>query len=305
MENPLGYGGAIAEAYALQLRSMYTTSDSWSLEKNYGKFKNVVAKYSVAFKIGNPQDANEFLMFLIYSIDEDLRRLRKRTYYEKPTFFGRDYNAEMIQDLWENTCKIEPLRHNSKITELFDGFEKHTIECEECHFTSIEFVRYTSLSLPLPFPQKCELQYDALDHSPVALEQCMIEYRKQRRLFGGNEWYCSQCKTNRQASASIELQTAPEYLLLYIKRFPESQLSAGYASDFGLAKAEMSETPIVCPKTGLDLQDLVNVDDGKVLLYDPVAIINRDGTQRDGSAHYTAFAMNFLDQKWYEYDGNF
>ena len=53
---------------------------------------------------------------------------------------------------------------------------------------------------------------------------------------------------------------------------------------------------------GLDLSSRVAMqEDGKSLSYDLFAVDNHYGGLAGG--HYTAFAKNFYDNNWYEYNG--
>jgi ubiquitin carboxyl-terminal hydrolase 4/11/15 len=55
------------------------------------------------------------------------------------------------------------------------------------------------------------------------------------------------------------------------------------------------------PVKGLDLAGKVGYPDGKDLKYDLFAVDNHMGGL--GGGHYTAYAQNFFDDQWYEYNG--
>ena len=53
---------------------------------------------------------------------------------------------------------------------------------------------------------------------------------------------------------------------------------------------------------GLDLSSrVIMLEDGKSPIYDLFAVDNHYGGL--GGGHYTAFAQNFNDKVWYEYNG--
>ena len=55
------------------------------------------------------------------------------------------------------------------------------------------------------------------------------------------------------------------------------------------------------PTEGLDLSARVDQSEGKDMIYDLIAVDNHYGGLHGG--HYTAFAQNFYDKQWYEYNG--
>jgi ubiquitin carboxyl-terminal hydrolase 4/11 len=54
------------------------------------------------------------------------------------------------------------------------------------------------------------------------------------------------------------------------------------------------------PIEGLNLTEHVSQKDGSSLIYDLYAVSNHFGTM--GGGHYTAYAVNPIYQKWFEYD---
>ena len=58
------------------------------------------------------------------------------------------------------------------------------------------------------------------------------------------------------------------------------------------------------PIEGLDLTSrVIEKEDGKSEVYDLFAVDDHWGGL--GGGHYTAFAKNYNDDKWYEYNGKF
>ena len=125
----------------------------------------------------------------------------------------------------------------------------------------------------------------------ISLGECLDEFGKPEILSENDAWYCPRCKEHRRASKKFELWRAPDILVIHLKRFR-----------FQGRLRDKIEVRVDFPLEGLDLQSRLAVQDGdKSTLYDLVAVDNHYGGL--GGGHYTAFAQNFVDKKWYEYNG--
>jgi ubiquitin C-terminal hydrolase len=91
----------------------------------------------------------------------------------------------------------------------------------------------------------------------------------------------------------MEIYKSPEYLILHLKRFSHQRQSIFSSRKIG----EFVE----CPVENLDLsQYILNQDQAKPIIYDLYGVSNHYGSLNGG--HYTAFAMNPINKKWYEFD---
>jgi ubiquitin carboxyl-terminal hydrolase 4/11/15 len=122
------------------------------------------------------------------------------------------------------------------------------------------------------------------------LEECFEETSKAEILTEDNAWYCPNCKERRLASKQLQLWTVPDILVIHLKRFSS-----------GRGLRDKIDVLVDFPVEGLDLNGKVGVDEDKNLVYDLFAVDNHYGGL--GGGHYTAFAKNFYDDEWYEYNG--
>ncbi|KAF2180805.1 cysteine proteinase [Zopfia rhizophila CBS 207.26] len=113
----------------------------------------------------------------------------------------------------------------------------------------------------------------------ITLDECFAETSKSEILSEDNAWYCSRCKELRRASKTLEIWTVPDILVVHLKRFSAHRHFR-----------DKIEALIDFPIEGLDLT-------GKVGLPE---VDNHYGGL--GGGHYTAFAQNFFDKKWYDYN---
>ena len=124
----------------------------------------------------------------------------------------------------------------------------------------------------------------------ISLEDCFVETSKGEILSEENAWYCNRCKELRRASKTLDIWTLPNILVIHLKRFSASR---GYR--------DKVDVLVDFPIEGLDLSDRVSLKADNEMIYDLFAVDNHYGVL--GGGHYTAFAQNFFDKKWYEYNG--
>lgn len=125
----------------------------------------------------------------------------------------------------------------------------------------------------------------------ITLEDCLNEFGKSETLSEQNAWYCPRCKDHRRADKMFELWKAPDILVMHLKRFSSNR-------NF----RDKLEVKVEYPTEGLDLSEMVrDQQDGKSLIYDLIAVDNHYGGL--GGGHYTAYAKNFVNDSWYEYNG--
>lgn len=148
--NPLGKDGRVAQAYAALLLKLFpdsTTNTSFAPRE----FKSVIGRYGPSFSGYGQQDSQEFLSFLLDGLHEDLNRIHKKPYLEKPDSTDEMVNNLLAQaDLADKCWNQHKLRNDSCIQDLFGGMYKSTLVCPTCNKFSITFDPFYDLTLPLP-----------------------------------------------------------------------------------------------------------------------------------------------------------
>lgn len=148
-ENPLGNRGEVANAYRKLLEEIYKDPSPPSVGPR--AFKSTIGKFAPSFSGYGQQDSQEFVGFLLDGLQEDLSRVRKKPYIEKPDSTDEMVNnpeaiAEMAAQVWDITKK----RDDSVIADLFTGMYKSTLVCPDCAKVSITFDPFNNLTLQLP-----------------------------------------------------------------------------------------------------------------------------------------------------------
>lgn len=142
-ENKLGSGGRIALTYRKLLE------DLWKGDENYinpSYFKNIFAHFVRKFSGYSQQDSNEFLIYLLDRIHEDLNSVSNKPYIEIEEKAKDESDEEASKRWWEKHL----LRENSIIVDLFHGQFRSTITCNYCDRVAVSYDSYMFLSLPIP-----------------------------------------------------------------------------------------------------------------------------------------------------------
>lgn len=168
--NPLGHNGDVALAYGYLLKQIYKDPPPNSTTPR--SFKDTVGRYAPQFSGWGQQDTQEFLGFLLDGLQEDLNRVKKKPYIEKPDSTDEMVNdPEAIRGLAAQVWDIHKKRDDSIISDLFTGLYKSTLVCPECDKVSITFDPFTNLTLPLPIQNIwCrKIKYFPLNDVPVTI----------------------------------------------------------------------------------------------------------------------------------------
>ncbi|KAK4949240.1 hypothetical protein LTR10_011856 [Elasticomyces elasticus] len=144
--------------------------------------------------------------------------------------------------------------------------------------------------VPDPALEQAKQRRAARRKNGITLEDCFVETGKREILSEDNAWYCNRCKEMRQAAKTLEIWTIPDILIVHLKRFGGNR-----------SFRDKIDVLVDYPIEGLDMTKKVgNKEDGKEYIYDLFAVDNHFGGL--GGGHYTAFAKNFYNGQWYDYN---
>ncbi|WVO17141.1 hypothetical protein L204_104832 [Cryptococcus depauperatus] len=156
-DNPLGMSGQIAEAFGTVIENLWSSSADIHGSYSPRQLKWTTSKFAPQFAGYGQHDTQEFIAFLLDGLHEDLNRILKKPYIEKPDWKSGDGNKELAQlgkECWEGYKK----RNDSVIVDLFQGQLKSTLVCPECKKESITFDPFMYLTVPLPITQNRQLK---------------------------------------------------------------------------------------------------------------------------------------------------
>lgn len=137
-----GTRGEVTEQLGALLKSLWSCQYYANISN---KFKHSVAKYGSQYEGNDQHDAQEFLLWLLDKVHEDLNTAPKEKYKKTKGNLGRsdeDIAAEMLAN---------HLRCNSSfIHDLFQGQFRSSLCCLGCGRFSNTFDPYLCISLPIP-----------------------------------------------------------------------------------------------------------------------------------------------------------
>ncbi|KAI3229285.1 hypothetical protein DTO012A9_8635 [Penicillium roqueforti] len=172
--NVLGCGGAIAKQWANLLQELYK-SDPQPRCVNPSRFRAAAGRQREEFAGYDQHDSQEFVMFLLDALSEDLSRIIG----SKPSTVIPDSTDEMIhdrkalEDFGKKCWELYEARNASVITDLFAGMYKSTLICHNCEKTSIIMDPFTMVTVPIPTGPTLinrTINFYPLDGPPVSLK---------------------------------------------------------------------------------------------------------------------------------------
>ena len=143
LENRLGTRGQVVTIYRKLLDDLWFGEDEYI---NPSYFKRIFAHFVQKFSGYAQQDSNEFLIYLLDKIHEDLNTITIKPYIEMESKKPEQTDEEVSKIWWDKHLK----RENSIIVDLFHGQFKSTISCNICHQVCVSFDSYMFISLPIP-----------------------------------------------------------------------------------------------------------------------------------------------------------
>ncbi|BEI92295.1 uncharacterized protein CcaverHIS019_0411150 [Cutaneotrichosporon cavernicola] len=149
-DNPLGMHGQVAEAFGDTVQNLWESPSFSSYAPR--RLKGTCSRFAPQFAGYGQHDTQEFLAFLLDGLHEDLNRIKKKPYIEKPDWKagGGDRElAELGRECWDGYKQ----RNDSVIVDLFQGQLQSTLVCPDCHQESITMDPFMYLTVPLPISQ--------------------------------------------------------------------------------------------------------------------------------------------------------
>ncbi|XP_058022121.1 ubiquitin carboxyl-terminal hydrolase 4 [Ahaetulla prasina] len=123
----------------------------------------------------------------------------------------------------------------------------------------------------------------------VALRECIELFTTMETLGEHDPWYCPNCKKHQQATKKFDLWSLPRILVVHLKRFSYNR----YWRD-------KLDTVVDFPIRDLNMSEFVCDPAASPYVYDLIAVSNHYGGL--GVGHYTAYAKNKINGKWYYFD---
>lgn len=249
--------------------------------------KNVL----MTFPLSKKKNGNVFKLIAIRKnvrniIDDvNISKIEKKEFIEKYKQFKNE-NANAVTTLtacisWKKFVGSS----YSIITKLFTGLFYSTVTCKVCKYKSEIFEPFNNL------------QIETKDSGETTLEECLKQYSSIEELTGDEQYNCPICETRRDAVKEIRIWQPPKYLIIQLKRFKNNIFSYGNYSNSRLTK---THSVVKFPIKDLNLNDNLCELNHKEINYNLYAVTEHTGSVYGG--HYTTYAKNPVNDKWYYFD---
>ncbi len=256
------------------------TYDNYNI--NPDTFRTTITKKNSMWGQNQHQDSQEFLTFLLNSIEDELA--------EKIMFvpgriidINNNQNEINLINLMANNCWQNYLKNEfSIIKNLFGGMSHVAITCSYCGNKSHNFDFFQVLQLSIP--NNANNIYDCLD-----------EFIKEEKIDEHNMIKCNLCGRFNKSTKQTKLCKLPKILIIQLKRFR--------VNNYGIINQKinnMIEYPI-----NLNLNKYSNNNSNNNNNYNLFAVNNHYNIGPFNSinfGHYTSHVINRFDNKWYKFD---
>ena len=188
-------------------------------------FLEIIEQCTDRFQVGKQQDAQEFLVYLLDMIHEDLNRVQEEKARREPKekIESENLSAQGLEESAKISWKNYLIDNKSIIVDIFQGQIRSQLRCTECSQTSSTFdpVMYFSL----PFPEDLAAGQD------ISLQEMFREYTKVEKL--DNRMMCKVCDHKTVYEKKIDIWKAPNILIVHLKRFKFNRKMNGEATKIG------------------------------------------------------------------------
>jgi ubiquitin C-terminal hydrolase len=247
-------------------------------------FKKLLAKKNPMWGEIAQQDSQEFLIFMITQLEEELGN--KIDFIPGRKDFLNIENQKITSSDIYQICGLDRNKNEfSIIRELFIGSITSNIVCEYCNSHAPSFENFITLSLDIPLENNKE---------KYTLTECMNYTFKDEKFDKHNKANCDFCGIKNKSTRKTKLWKTPKILIIHLKRFK--------MNEYGQQVAKITNQ-IEYPINELNLNDyydenspfknnckyeLIGVNIHEELLHKSLDV-----------GHYVSAVKNRFDNKWY------
>jgi len=218
------------------------------------------------------QDSQEFLTFLLNSIEEEISEEvvfipgRKTTSSYPPMMIHDNLIKLQANSMWQKFIKKE----FSIIKNLFCGMTHETITCDICNNQVHNFDMFQILQLSI--------------QNNNTLYECLDKFINKETLDKDNMYTCNFCGRKNKSSKNTTIWKLPPILIIQLKRFESNSWKLTNLIDYPLE---------------LDMKKYNNNTNNSIY---KLFAINNHISNHTRFGHYTSIVKNRLDNVWYEFD---
>lgn len=245
------------------------------------KFRQIISQKNPMWAEFQHQDSQEFLTFLLNSIDDDINYNVDFIPGRKMDKVKLNINNLIALNYWKKFTR----REYSFIKQLFTGQNQSKIKCSKCNFINNSFEIFQNLQLNI-------------EETNNNIYNCLDSYIKAERLDRDNMIYCNFCFCKNRALKSNMIWKPPKVLIINFKRFKYN--------NFGLLQAKNNKF-IKYPIKNLNIKQYISPDSPHInnYNYNLFGVNIHKSLGLDNSinfGHYISCVKNRFDNKWYIFD---
>jgi len=265
-----------SESILFQLYNIFNLSHTYdNYNINPDTFRHIITLKNEVWGYHQHQDSQEFLSFLLNSIEEEIA--------EKVKFIpGRIINLQnnlqnnllnlMANNSWQKFIGNE----FSIIKNLFGGMTHIIITCNFCNNKSHNFDFFQILQL--------SINYDSL-------EECLDDFIKEEMIDQDNMIKCSFCGHYNKSTKHTKFWKLPKILIIQLKRFK--------VNNYGIITEKISKQVDYPINLNLDKYINNNINNN----YELFAVNNHHSINNSiNHGHYTSMVINRFNNKWYNFN---
>jgi len=204
--------------------------------------------------------------------------------------------SDQIDELLGHLCSMTDAPASACFLYWVDRYKKrYELSTEASTGEDLPYLSYITIEMATEwvdiYKKYCNTNYST-DNS--GLRSSLADFFREDLLDG--DYHCSKCENPTKARQKSDLcLPLPPVLIIQLKRFT-----------YDIHSNDKIDTYISFPLDGLDLNEYIIKDDSNKdgnsssTTYDLVAVSNHTGSLTSG--HYTTYAKNVQDGKWYLFD---
>uniref|UniRef100_A0A915DYZ8 ubiquitinyl hydrolase 1 n=1 Tax=Ditylenchus dipsaci TaxID=166011 RepID=A0A915DYZ8_9BILA len=248
---------AVAKEFGKLVQQMWCGEHDSLAPQN---FRSEITEIAPDFKGHHQHDTQEFTMFLLDGLHDDLNRANK-----DQSLPNREYGPEVPhKEVADATWRKYKSDNDSIVTDLFHGQLKSTTICKNCSAESVTFDPFCYLRLVFITNEPKEQE--------VSISECLRNFTEPEQI----EKNCqcgSQC-----CEKTLNIWRLPEILVVHLKRY---QFVGGAMTRI--------KTFIKFALKDFNLEDAIANSEEQHQLYELISATFHTGTLTDG--HYTACVL--------------
>ena len=281
---------------SLQLSPVYLSllQELWKKNKYKGyvnpqKFMKTIEEMNSLFKLGQPGDSKDFIIFILEQFHRELKKGVNSN--------NTNNNNIKINQYEQQTTLInfieEFKKDTSIISDVFYGILETNNICLYCkQFYSgqgknfpicYNYQIFNCIIFPLEKVKNFTKNKNNNNNNKVTIYDCFEQYQEPEAFTGENRNYCNICKQLFNSIYITKIYSGPNVLVLILNRGKNNIYNV---------KLDFYET--------IDITNYVTVKKQK-LIYELQGVITHYG-ESGPNAHFLAFCKSPVDKKWYRYN---